>query len=246
MFYVYQVEHWKNVEHVATVTNLILIIISVPSHVLDKYFFANHLHPYNNYLLSASKRKGGQVRFTPQQTQILEKRFSSHKYLSPEERRNLARQLRLSDRQVCNFTNCYFVNRLILIFLIYFFLQVKTWFQNRRAKYRRIISGPSTSQNKTTNSSNSLLNYRHISDYHHISHPLSLNIRNCNNSPKSSSSSLDLRMHVNDINVDGDDDEDTDAVDILDRKHMDDMLQQTTRWIKWFFSVLNRGDAMCK
>uniref|UniRef100_A0A182SXB5 Homeobox domain-containing protein n=1 Tax=Anopheles maculatus TaxID=74869 RepID=A0A182SXB5_9DIPT len=71
------------------------------------------------YLLPTcgSKRKGGQVRFTPQQTQSLEKRFSNHKYLSPEDRRNLAIQLKLSDRQV------------------------KTWFQNRRAKWRRANSG---------------------------------------------------------------------------------------------------------
>ncbi|XP_049281889.1 hematopoietically-expressed homeobox protein hhex [Anopheles funestus] len=74
-------------------------------------------HPYS-YLLPTcgSKRKGGQVRFTPQQTQSLEKRFSNHKYLSPEDRRNLAIQLKLSDRQV------------------------KTWFQNRRAKWRRANS----------------------------------------------------------------------------------------------------------
>ncbi|XP_049536480.1 hematopoietically-expressed homeobox protein HHEX [Anopheles darlingi] len=77
-----------------------------------------YAHPYS-YLLPAcgSKRKGGQVRFTPQQTQSLEKRFSNHKYLSPEDRRNLAIQLKLSDRQV------------------------KTWFQNRRAKWRRANSG---------------------------------------------------------------------------------------------------------
>uniref|UniRef100_A0A182WQK3 Homeobox domain-containing protein n=1 Tax=Anopheles minimus TaxID=112268 RepID=A0A182WQK3_9DIPT len=77
-----------------------------------------YAHPYS-YLLPTcgSKRKGGQVRFTPQQTQSLEKRFSNHKYLSPEDRRNLAIQLKLSDRQV------------------------KTWFQNRRAKWRRANSG---------------------------------------------------------------------------------------------------------
>ncbi|XP_011179233.1 hematopoietically-expressed homeobox protein Hhex [Zeugodacus cucurbitae] len=59
------------------------------------------------------KRKGGQIRFTSQQTKSLENRFASSKYLSPEERRHLALQLKLSDRQV------------------------KTWFQNRRAKWRR-------------------------------------------------------------------------------------------------------------
>ncbi|XP_053949978.1 homeobox protein Hox-B7-A [Anastrepha ludens] len=60
-----------------------------------------------------AKRKGGQIRFTSQQTKNLENRFASSKYLSPEERRHLALQLKLSDRQV------------------------KTWFQNRRAKWRR-------------------------------------------------------------------------------------------------------------
>lgn len=59
------------------------------------------------------KRKGGQIRFTSQQTKNLENRFSTSKYLSPEERRHLALQLKLTDRQV------------------------KTWFQNRRAKWRR-------------------------------------------------------------------------------------------------------------
>lgn len=69
-----------------------------------------YFHPYSGYLMPpcGSKRKGGQVRFTPQQTQNLERRFSNHKYLSPEDRRKLAMELSLSDRQV------------------------KTWFQNRR------------------------------------------------------------------------------------------------------------------
>jgi hypothetical protein len=47
-----------------------------------------------------SKRKGGQVRFTANQTDALEKRFSSHKYLSPEDRKLLADSLKLTDRQV--------------------------------------------------------------------------------------------------------------------------------------------------
>ncbi|XP_012553054.2 hematopoietically-expressed homeobox protein HHEX homolog [Bombyx mandarina] len=59
------------------------------------------------------RRKGGQVRFTAAQTGALERRFNASKYLSPDERRALATTLRLSDRQV------------------------KTWFQNRRAKWRR-------------------------------------------------------------------------------------------------------------
>nr|XP_008200842.1 PREDICTED: hematopoietically-expressed homeobox protein hhex isoform X2 [Tribolium castaneum]XP_015838062.1 PREDICTED: hematopoietically-expressed homeobox protein hhex isoform X2 [Tribolium castaneum]XP_015838067.1 PREDICTED: hematopoietically-expressed homeobox protein hhex isoform X2 [Tribolium castaneum] len=73
-----------------------------------------------------SKRKGGQVRFTANQTDALEKRFTSHKYLSPEDRKLLAESLKLTDRQV------------------------KTWFQNRRAKWRRCNSSSevSSTENK--------------------------------------------------------------------------------------------------
>ncbi|CAJ0583604.1 unnamed protein product, partial [Mesorhabditis spiculigera] len=60
------------------------------------------------------KRKGGQIRFTNEQTDALEHKFDAHKYLNPSERKKLAKALSLSERQV------------------------KTWFQNRRAKWRRI------------------------------------------------------------------------------------------------------------
>lgn len=60
------------------------------------------------------KRKGGQVRFSNDQTSELEKKFDEQKYLSPPERKKLAKSLQLSERQV------------------------KTWFQNRRAKWRRL------------------------------------------------------------------------------------------------------------
>ncbi|XP_061564351.1 hematopoietically-expressed homeobox protein hhex [Cololabis saira] len=60
------------------------------------------------------KRKGGQVRFSNEQTVELEKKFETQKYLSPPERKRLAKLLQLSERQV------------------------KTWFQNRRAKWRRL------------------------------------------------------------------------------------------------------------
>lgn len=53
-----------------------------------------------HYTHHYSKRKGGQVRFTASQTDALEKRFNSHKYLSPEDRRLLADSLKLTDRQV--------------------------------------------------------------------------------------------------------------------------------------------------
>lgn len=46
------------------------------------------------------KRKGGQVRFSNDQTAELEKKFDVQKYLSPPERRKLAKALQLSERQV--------------------------------------------------------------------------------------------------------------------------------------------------
>lgn len=47
------------------------------------------------------KRKGGQVRFSNDQTIELERKFSSQKYLSPSERKKVAKKLHLSERQVC-------------------------------------------------------------------------------------------------------------------------------------------------
>ena len=46
------------------------------------------------------KRKGGQVRFSNDQTLELEKKFENQKYLSPPERKKLAKLLQLSERQV--------------------------------------------------------------------------------------------------------------------------------------------------
>uniref|UniRef100_H3AMM4 Homeobox domain-containing protein n=1 Tax=Latimeria chalumnae TaxID=7897 RepID=H3AMM4_LATCH len=60
------------------------------------------------------KRKGGQVRFSTEQTVTLERMFQNQKYLTPVERKQLASTLKLTERQV------------------------KTWFQNRRAKWRKL------------------------------------------------------------------------------------------------------------
>ena len=46
------------------------------------------------------KRKGGQVRFTNDQTVELEKKFAAQKYLSPSDRKKVAKKLQLSERQV--------------------------------------------------------------------------------------------------------------------------------------------------
>lgn len=56
------------------------------------------LYPYIQK--TQQKRKGGQIRFTNEQTDALEHKFDSHKYLSPQERKKLAKSLSLSERQV--------------------------------------------------------------------------------------------------------------------------------------------------
>ncbi|MPC23402.1 Hematopoietically-expressed homeobox protein HHEX [Portunus trituberculatus] len=61
-----------------------------------------------------TRRRGGQVRFTAQQTRQLETWFARHKYITPAQRKTIARELTLHEKQV------------------------KTWFQNRRAKWRKV------------------------------------------------------------------------------------------------------------
>ena len=76
-------------------------------------YFIAYQGAWNLFLPKPQKKKGGQVRFSNEQTMELEKIFENQKYLSPPERKQLSKVLGLSERQV------------------------KTWFQNRRAKWRR-------------------------------------------------------------------------------------------------------------
>ena len=57
---------------------------------------------WNPYLQhrTPAKRKGGQVRFTNDQTVTLEKKFDRQKYLSPDERKTMAKLLHLTGKQV--------------------------------------------------------------------------------------------------------------------------------------------------
>lgn len=71
---------------------LFLFLSVVPKPFLWNHFMQRPLH----------KRKGGQVRFSNDQTVELEKKFESHKYLSPPERKRLAKTLQLTERQVYN------------------------------------------------------------------------------------------------------------------------------------------------
>uniref|UniRef100_A0A1I8ARV2 Homeobox domain-containing protein n=1 Tax=Steinernema glaseri TaxID=37863 RepID=A0A1I8ARV2_9BILA len=57
------------------------------------------IYPYMHK--TQQKRKGGQIRFTNEQTDALEQKFDNHKYLSPQERKKLAKSLQLSERQFC-------------------------------------------------------------------------------------------------------------------------------------------------
>ncbi|KAH3786605.1 hypothetical protein DPMN_164712 [Dreissena polymorpha] len=68
-------------------------------------------HPYQNR--TPPKRKKPRTSFTRLQIVELEKRFERQKYLASTERSTLAKTLKMSDAQV------------------------KTWFQNRRTKWRR-------------------------------------------------------------------------------------------------------------
>ncbi|UYV73495.1 tlx [Cordylochernes scorpioides] len=68
-------------------------------------------HPYQNR--TPPKRKKPRTSFTRVQICELEKRFHKQKYLASAERAALAKQLKMTDAQV------------------------KTWFQNRRTKWRR-------------------------------------------------------------------------------------------------------------
>ncbi|XP_063882067.1 T-cell leukemia homeobox protein 3-like isoform X1 [Scylla paramamosain] len=68
-------------------------------------------HPYQSR--TPPKRKKPRTSFTRVQVNELEKRFNKQKYLASSERAQLAKQLKMTDAQV------------------------KTWFQNRRTKWRK-------------------------------------------------------------------------------------------------------------
>ncbi|CAB4010873.1 Hematopoietically-expressed homeobox hhex [Paramuricea clavata] len=87
--------------------------------------FQDPMGLWNSFLDKHQRKKGGQVRFSNEQTVELEKTFEKQKYLSPPERKQLAKMLQLSERQI------------------------KTWFQNRRAKWRRLKQeGKSTEEDE--------------------------------------------------------------------------------------------------
>jgi hypothetical protein len=76
------------------------------------------------------RRRKARTVFSDQQLQGLEKRFECQRYLSTPERIELAAALNLSETQV-----------MMHILLIDFIcsIQVKTWFQNRRMKHKKVV-----------------------------------------------------------------------------------------------------------
>lgn len=89
-----------------------MITVSCEGPSLDTIVLQHYLLR-QRVLMRAKPRKGGQIRFTNEQSVCLETHFCRQKYLSPTERKGIANELGLSERQI------------------------KTWFQNRRAKWRR-------------------------------------------------------------------------------------------------------------
>jgi hypothetical protein len=62
--------------------------------------FWPYLYTRCNPAMSGSRRKGGQIRFSAEQSLQLEKKFETSQYLSPVERKQIAKGLQLSERQV--------------------------------------------------------------------------------------------------------------------------------------------------
>ena len=65
---------------------------------------------------AVSRRKGGQIRFSAEQSLQLEKKFEINQYLSPVERKQIAKTLHLSERQVSvflTFSYCFSLMKII-------------------------------------------------------------------------------------------------------------------------------------
>ena len=92
-------------------------------------------------LLVAKPRKGGQIRFTGKQVEILESLFHQSKYISSDERKRISSQVKLSEKQI------------------------KTWFQNRRAKSKKTFNSPRNSNLLSSSVCNKGITLNQINEY---------------------------------------------------------------------------------
>ncbi|PIO16051.1 hypothetical protein AB205_0017720 [Aquarana catesbeiana] len=115
----------KNSNHLGT-TCLTRHLTSHHSATLPPFSVSRRIgHPYQNR--TPPKRKKPRTSFSRLQICELEKRFHRQKYLASAERASLAKSLRMSDSQV------------------------KTWFQNRRTKWRRQTAEEREAERQQTN-----------------------------------------------------------------------------------------------
>lgn len=109
--------------------------------------------------LKTPQAKRSRMRFTPSQIKVLEKRFQKQHYLLPSDRKYLAMSLQMTERQV------------------------KTWFQNKRAQYKRtrpLIRNPVYHHLGPSNSlSNHLQKHTCDSRFLHLCFPYSPAINPC-------------------------------------------------------------------
>ncbi|XP_013784543.2 homeobox protein vab-15-like isoform X2 [Limulus polyphemus] len=85
--------------------------------LLKQQSYSSEVDENGRYCISNGKQRRRRTAFTSEQLLQLEKEFYAKKYLSLTERSQIARSLQLSE------------------------VQVKIWFQNRRAKWKRVKAG---------------------------------------------------------------------------------------------------------
>ena len=102
------------------------------------------------------RRRKARTVFSDHQLTGLEKRFEAQRYLSTPERVELANALNLSETQVSFYITATATTATATIIKFFsFFLKVKTWFQNRRMKYKKQLRKINHDKNRQTTADDS-------------------------------------------------------------------------------------------